>query len=76
MLSNRLGDREYFFGRSPSTLDAVIFSYLALLLKVSVFLAFKRLHYIIFSRTAIHSHIYNIVLMNIFFRDGFSYLFY
>ncbi|KAK8398244.1 hypothetical protein O3P69_003862 [Scylla paramamosain] len=36
MLSNRLGDREYFFGRSPSTLDAVIFSYLALLLKVDL----------------------------------------
>lgn len=38
MLSNRLGEREYFFGRTPSTLDAVIFSYLALLLKVSVVL--------------------------------------
>ncbi|KAG0727885.1 Metaxin-1 [Chionoecetes opilio] len=36
MLSNRLGDREYFFGRTPSTLDAVIFSYLALLLKVDL----------------------------------------
>lgn len=36
MLSNRLGDREYFFGRTPSTLDAVIFSYLALLLKVRI----------------------------------------
>lgn len=36
MLSNRLGDREYFFGRSPSTIDAVVFSYLALLLKVDL----------------------------------------
>ncbi|XP_068231703.1 metaxin-1 isoform X1 [Palaemon carinicauda] len=36
MLSNRLGDREYFFGRSPSTIDALIFSYLALLLKVDL----------------------------------------
>ncbi|XP_071532671.1 metaxin-1 isoform X2 [Panulirus ornatus] len=36
MLSNRLGDREYFFGRSPSTVDALIFSYLALLLKVDL----------------------------------------
>ncbi|KAK4296572.1 hypothetical protein Pmani_030942 [Petrolisthes manimaculis] len=36
MLSNRLGDREYFFGRTPSTIDAVIFSYLALLLKVDL----------------------------------------
>ena len=35
MLSNRLGDREYFFGRTPSTIDAIIFSYLTLLLKVS-----------------------------------------
>lgn len=36
MLSNRLGDREYFFGRSPSAIDALIFSYLALLLKVDL----------------------------------------
>ncbi|XP_042217218.1 metaxin-1-like isoform X2 [Homarus americanus] len=36
MLSNRLGDREYFFGRSPSTIDALVFSYLAILLKVDL----------------------------------------
>ncbi|XP_069981477.1 metaxin-1 [Penaeus vannamei] len=36
MLSNRLGDREYFFGRSPTTIDALIFSYLTLLLKVEL----------------------------------------
>ncbi|XP_076068140.1 metaxin-1 isoform X2 [Oratosquilla oratoria] len=35
-LSNRLGDKEYFFGKTPSTLDALVFSYLILLLKVDV----------------------------------------
>jgi len=33
MLSNRLGDEHYMFGRSPSSLDAVMYGYLAPLLK-------------------------------------------
>ncbi|XP_025986876.1 metaxin-1 isoform X1 [Solenopsis invicta] len=33
LLSTRLGDREFFCGEQPSTLDAVIYSYLAPLLK-------------------------------------------
>ncbi|KAB7496156.1 Metaxin-1 [Armadillidium nasatum] len=36
MLSNKLGEKEYFFGRSPTTIDAIIFSYLLLLLKVDL----------------------------------------
>lgn len=35
MLSNRLGDDDYFFGRSPTSLDATVFAYLAPLLKVT-----------------------------------------
>ncbi|XP_053976637.1 metaxin-1 isoform X1 [Hylaeus volcanicus] len=34
LLSTRLGDLEYFFGEKPTILDAIIYSYLALLLKV------------------------------------------
>jgi len=33
MLSNRLGENQYMFGRSPSSLDAVMYGYLAPLLK-------------------------------------------
>ncbi|CAG0900335.1 unnamed protein product [Darwinula stevensoni] len=33
LLSNRLGDKEYFFGQSPCFLDAVVFAHLAPLLK-------------------------------------------
>jgi len=33
LLSTRLGDRDFFYGQQPSTIDAVIYSYLALLLK-------------------------------------------
>lgn len=33
LLENRLGNEEFFFGRSPSSLDAVVFAYLAPLLK-------------------------------------------
>lgn len=36
MLSNRLGEKDYFFGKTPSTVDALIFSYLVLLLKVDI----------------------------------------
>ena len=35
MLSNRLGDQDYFFGTNPSAIDALVFSYLVLFLKVS-----------------------------------------
>lgn len=34
LLSNRLGDSDYFFGSSPTTLDAIIFSYLAPILRI------------------------------------------
>lgn len=34
LLSNRLGDNDYFFGSSPTTLDAIIFSYLAPILRI------------------------------------------
>ncbi|XP_076634745.1 metaxin-1 isoform X1 [Colletes latitarsis] len=34
LLSTRLGDLDYFFGTTPSMLDAIIYSYLVLLLKV------------------------------------------
>ncbi|XP_076183687.1 metaxin-1 isoform X2 [Ptiloglossa arizonensis] len=34
LLSTRLGDSEYFFGQQPTILDAIIYSYLAPLLKV------------------------------------------
>ena len=47
MLSNRLGDKEYFFGKSPSTIDAIIFSYLLLLLKVNNWLFVHKLLFII-----------------------------
>ena len=33
MLSNRLGEQQFMFGRSPSSLDAVMYGYLAPLLK-------------------------------------------
>lgn len=33
MLSTRLGDRDYFYGQRPNTIDAIIYSYLAPLLK-------------------------------------------
>lgn len=33
LLSTRLGDSKYFFGNQPSSLDAIIYSYLAPLLK-------------------------------------------
>ncbi|KAF2345287.1 Mitochondrial outer membrane transport complex Sam37/metaxin N-terminal domain, partial [Trinorchestia longiramus] len=36
MLSVRLGDKSFFFGSSPSTLDAILTPYLALLLKVEL----------------------------------------
>lgn len=36
MISNRLGEREYFFGRSPSAIDALLVAYLAMLLKVDL----------------------------------------
>ncbi len=35
-LSQRLGDQQFMFGKSPSSLDAVVFSFLAPLLKVPV----------------------------------------
>lgn len=34
LLSNRLGEHEFFFGKSPTSLDATVFAYLAPLLKV------------------------------------------
>ncbi|XP_051168258.1 metaxin-1 isoform X2 [Leptopilina boulardi] len=34
LLSNRLGDKDYFFGSKPTTLDAIIFSYLAPILRI------------------------------------------
>ncbi|XP_032686554.1 metaxin-1 isoform X3 [Odontomachus brunneus] len=33
LLSTRLGDRDFFYGQQPSTVDAIIYSYLAPLLK-------------------------------------------
>ncbi|XP_072760799.1 metaxin-1 isoform X1 [Anoplolepis gracilipes] len=33
LLSMRLGDREFFFGQQPCTIDAIVYSYLAPLLK-------------------------------------------
>ena len=33
MMSNRLGDNQYMFGRSPSSVDAVMYAYLAPLMK-------------------------------------------
>ena len=33
LLSNRLGDSKYFFGNQPTSLDAIVYSYLAPLLK-------------------------------------------
>lgn len=33
MLSTRLGDRDFFYGQQPSTIDAIVYSYLAPLLK-------------------------------------------
>lgn len=33
LLSNRLGDQQFMFGKSPSSLDAIMYSFLALLLK-------------------------------------------
>lgn len=33
LLSTRLGDRDFFHGQQPSTVDAIIYSYLAPLLK-------------------------------------------
>ncbi|KFM58101.1 Metaxin-1, partial [Stegodyphus mimosarum] len=33
LLSHRLGDNEYFFGKNPCSLDAIVFGYLAPLLK-------------------------------------------
>jgi metaxin len=34
MLSEKLGTQEFFFGRQPTSLDAVVFSYLAPMMKV------------------------------------------
>lgn len=33
LLSTRLGERDFFYGQQPSTIDAIIYSYLAPLLK-------------------------------------------
>ena len=33
LLATKLGDKEFFFGQSPSSLDAVVFAHLAPLLK-------------------------------------------
>ena len=35
LLSDKLGSNDYFFGDNPSSLDAVVFSYLAPLLKIT-----------------------------------------
>lgn len=34
LLSTKLGDNDFFYGQQPSTIDAIIYSYLAPLLKV------------------------------------------
>lgn len=34
MIANRLGEQEYFFGRKPTAIDALLVGYLTLLLKV------------------------------------------
>lgn len=34
LLSEKLGDQEFFFGRQPTSFDAIVFSYLAPMLKV------------------------------------------
>ena len=34
LLSTRLGESEYFFGSFPTTLDAIVYSYLAPILKI------------------------------------------
>lgn len=33
LLSTKLGEKDYFFGQSPSSLDAVVFAHIAPLLK-------------------------------------------
>lgn len=36
MLSTKLGDKDYFYGQAPCSLDAVVFSHLAPLLKAPI----------------------------------------